>query len=546
MPPPAALLAMPGAVVAAKRIAWEASVYLATPEAAHLTSAAFCAILANWLWKKVPQWIREDVSFQSLIRPRSSSSMPVSPNSQNREELSHLNSVLQKFQSLAQSVEKMHNIPHIHACILAYIKWSGQMKQAQLEGRVEETQTRDHFYKSVGRNVAMEELRSPKHQVALEFATWAYQNDTNRLSDILNARNFTLLKHEHDFERPGHVAYFVAVSEERHQVHVGIRGTSSLEDLVTDCCGSSVPLHHQQQEEQQKRVEVRAKQAQHVVYVNEPSMHGNEGESTSEEQFEIVPSRDEMIQVEEDDGDHFIRCHEGILVSARRLIKKIRRFVKQFVVGCGYQLVLNGHSLGAGAAILSGVILRLEFPELVEDSRLHVYAIAPPPVLDHDSAIGSASFITSFVNNSDFIPRCSLYNLALVLEGLKCLHRRLDEKHLNPTGPKTTASFFHHLSEGIKGEALLSIEEWNDAIRNGAPNIRQPDHLFVAGRVYLVYVPWKEEVGDAEDRTGHYQCIETDGAASVLSQIEADGPRLFTDHVCSSYFEAMGMEYELG
>merc|ERR1712032_1198046 len=80
-----------------------------------------------------------------------------------------------------------------------------------------------------------------------------------------------------------------------------------------------------------------------------------------------------------------------------------------------YHLVLCGHSLGAGVASLVGVILRSRIPQLIglsspatravnmcptfsKSSRNHnsnkmsVYAFAPPPILDQDTAIECSSY----------------------------------------------------------------------------------------------------------------------------------------------------------
>ena len=39
---------------------------------------------------------------------------------------------------------------------------------------------------------------------------------------------------------PGRVGYFVAISETQQKMLVGIKGTSTLEELLTDCCGRAV------------------------------------------------------------------------------------------------------------------------------------------------------------------------------------------------------------------------------------------------------------------------------------------------------------------
>jgi len=285
------------------------------------------------------------------------------------------------------------------------------------------------------------------------------------------------------------------------------------------------------------------------------------------------------------------------------------------------------YSLRGGVATLAALILRAEFPSL-EGERMHVYAFAPPPVLDHDSAIAAAPFVTSFVHNADMIPRCSLFNLAILMQGLKVIHEKLKERGINPTGPKTTTAFIRQLfasnidlgvpidgdnDENVSDEdegqdnaendfsqddhesmdsssktpahecdssrsqkssfstkPLLTLEEWNSALDNGMPSIRKREHLFVAGRVLLIYSPWKEEAAmrekegrrqqettndendDENDDTNNtvtrvssrpLRCVDTNGTAAALRMIEADGPRLFTDHFTSSYYDALGMTY---
>jgi len=76
-------------------------------------------------------------------------------------------------------------------------------------------------------------------QDALKYATWAYYENSIILEDVLAEQDLQLLEHSsQESSRPGHVAYFVAVSSTRRkQLIVGVRGTTTLEDIVTDCCG---------------------------------------------------------------------------------------------------------------------------------------------------------------------------------------------------------------------------------------------------------------------------------------------------------------------
>jgi hypothetical protein len=76
--------------------------------------------------------------------------------------------------------------------------------------------------------------------------------------------------------------------------------------------------------------------------------------------------------------------------------------------------------------------------------------------------------------------------------------------------------------------------------------LRQPQHLFLPGRVLLIYNPWtgRSQEGEEPGDPIHWECVETTGTNAVFQRLEIDGLRCFSDHLTSSYFEALGMEYE--
>jgi hypothetical protein len=86
--------------------------------------------------------------------------------------------------------------------------------------------------------------------------------------------------------------------------------------------------------------------------------------------------------------------------------------------------------------------------------------------------------------------------------------------------------------------------------------------LYIPGRVILAFNPWNtEEKDDDMDSGGSllstvsrsfsvnaskpkpYECTMIDGTAAALRNFEIDGARMFTDHITSSYYELLGMEY---
>ena len=89
MPAPAAL-AVPTAMVALKRLAMQASAYMYSSEVATAVTSATCAaMVAQWIWKTIPVWIKEDISFRTLFLLNYDNN----DEEEKREELSHLASV---------------------------------------------------------------------------------------------------------------------------------------------------------------------------------------------------------------------------------------------------------------------------------------------------------------------------------------------------------------------------------------------------------------------------------------------------------------------
>ena len=65
-----------------------------------------------------------------------------------------------------------------------------------------------------------------------------------------------------------------------------------------------------------------------------------------------------------------------------------------------YELVLVGHSLGAGTAAILAILLHQEYP------NLHCYAFSPPGGLISATCVEETkSFITSVVVGKDVVPR---------------------------------------------------------------------------------------------------------------------------------------------
>jgi len=327
----------------------------------------------------------------------------------------------------------------------------------------------------------------------LHLADWAYLTETNDIRSKLqeqeansdNNYQWSLIRHVKTDE-PGRVGHYLALDQNSKTALVAVKGTSALSDMITDACGLPVRFN--------------------VTEIN------NEND--------------------DDDTDTYstISCHEGILDASLALYEDVLPLVEQLFLPAGYRVLLVGHSLGAGVAVMLGQLLRSRIPALRREPDLlsqwlpwqrtqqpplplEVVAFAPPPMLDLRSATATAAYTTSIVNNDDLIPRASLSNLVYLLRFLKIVDGRLAEKGLRLEGPKGAVNLLKRVlvnsrksddenndptAESLQDDCIMTAQEIFDGINeagstgDGGEDYRAMvsedlDHLFVPGKVVVVY-----------------------------------------------------------
>ena len=104
--------------------------------------------------------------------------------------------------------------------------------------------------------------------------------------------------------------------------------------------------------------------------------------------------------------DQEFSAHAGMLEAALNIYRELieRHVINQALSQCpDADIVLTGHSLGAGTASILGFILRAKY------SNTYVYAFGPPGGLLNEAALREAQkFIVSVVCGDDFISRLSI------------------------------------------------------------------------------------------------------------------------------------------
>jgi hypothetical protein len=187
---------------------------------------------------------------------------------------------------------------------------------------------------------------------------------------------------------------------------------------------------------------------------------------------------------------------------------------------------------------------------LAESDCIQVYAFAPPPVLDYDTAMAASSYTYSVVNNCDIIPRTCLGNLKIFHHVLRSVSERLESLGLAPTNPATTAAFLRKLSKGMDdNDLIMKQKEIDNAIRDAHQivELRNKDNLYVPGRVLILFEPSsrgtsRQNVSDRSTnavKTSERQCVVSNGASPVLRFMEIDILRMLTDHVTASYYSSL-------
>ncbi|KAL7573477.1 hypothetical protein ACA910_013791 [Epithemia clementina (nom. ined.)] len=336
-------------------------------------------------------------------------------------------------------------------------------------------------YRSCGRAGTRQDLEGLDQM--LEFAAWAYgdscddnhQNNNHNhnhnsttlsLKQKLQKAGYTLLKHHDQTKVAGYLGHYVAIHKTQKVALIGVKGTSSLEDVLTDCCcGYGV-------------------------------------------------ARDL------EDGT-LVVCHDGIWLSAKQLAEDLRDLVEELIFPRGYHVKIVGHSLGGAAAAVLGLLLQSKIPALwtttnhddlsssssLSSSKLQVYAFACPPILDYQTAKSTSSYITTIVNNADIIPRASLSNLLISLGTLQDVYQQMIQEGMDGTSIQSSIiALMTKLFNGTQGDLLMKIKDYLERLDRPMTKmdrvVDNPNHLFLPGKVILLYnhlLPTEKHLRNSDD-----------------------------------------------
>jgi myosin-5 len=200
------------------------------------------------------------------------------------------------------------------------------------------------------------------------------------------------------------------VHDQHKNACLSIRGTSSIQDVVTDIRQAPLPF---------------------------PDLYVESGTESAAQQ-----NNDDWTEVHEGQGLAVCGMANAAMNLHREHIDALVDFAKR-----GFRIRLTGHSLGGAVATLLGVLvlrdLKKELPEhfpssssaeinksLAEQRILRVYAYGTPPCIDVKLSDFVGSFVTTAVLHDDAVPRLTLVSCRELLKFLLHIRETWVKEHL--------------------------------------------------------------------------------------------------------------------
>jgi len=180
-------------------------------------------------------------------------------------------------------------------------------------------------------------------------------------------------------------------------------------------------------------------------------------------------------------------CHSGILAGACWIhddLKRHKILDEAMEAHPDFGLRIIGHSLGAGIAAMLGRILKLEYP------KLYCLCFSPPGcVFSERTAEESKDYVCSYVLHNDIVPRLSYDSLANLrndivelISRMKCPKHQIFDANLMPRNESSLLSFPEqhlHCKEEIPPSLFYSkFEQFKSR-----QSVRQRVRMTIPGRI---------------------------------------------------------------
>lgn len=282
------------------------------------------------------------------------------------------------------------------------------------------------------------------------------------------------------------VPFVVLTDHDTQSIVITIRGSLSLMDAVTDLC-------------------------------------------LNDEVFTVDVDSDPLLRQDQSLDEHGeVRVHKGMLISARYIYDELRNnhvLDDLFVLNPNYNLVVCGHSLGAGVASLLTLLLKQSYP------RMQCFAYSPPGcVISEAGRQEMEAHVMGIIAGDDIVPRISFHSLYKLRESIDCELRACSKAKYEILIKGVFRLFFHapwELSGRARSRDRVGlIRETSSSLSYGtqtppaSPTVGCPERveLYAPGKLFALYIDEEEEL--------HTEWID----ARCLSDVKLSASA-FTDHL---------------
>ena len=262
------------------------------------TRIALMLFILRDAWNSTPHWVKPRITRYArkvmnifMLPFRRGKQITIEDDSEDEDDddLTDLSNFRDKVQSVVNVAKRKLDIKedeqfNIEASVLALLQMLWQVKAKSTRAI-----SRDDIYRTSGTKDIPDNMLNGIDEY-FELADLAYdEHKDGPLEQVLNNMGYNLIKHDKTAV-PGYLGHYIALStsKEKKIAVIGVKGTSNVEDFVTDVCAAAVQY-------------------------NLP----NDGGS--------------------------LTCHEGIYISSERLYKQILPTVRDLLIPSGYKIVIVGH-----------------------------------------------------------------------------------------------------------------------------------------------------------------------------------------------------------
>ena len=345
-------------------------------------------------------------------------------------------------------------------------------------------------------------------------------------------------EHSHVSENvkiPRHVVFLDHLTQ---SIVVSIRGTGSVSDVLTDLHMDAQPFLRVQE----GHIRAGAAAAGAAAKATDERGFLHSLERAAHDVQESISNTLSSYRT-----NSALYAHQGMAESAHALLQQVLQAVDDAHSRRGgryadYQIVVTGHSLGAGTGCLLAMLIAANTSHAVK-----TFAFAPPPVISREphpvekpsskmphGGLHSNCIIHSFINHNDVVPRSScfeLLNLLSAIGSVDALPWTPTERNMMLLRGKLTAEEFQQMKEKL--DDAKNYRKENEGVE-----------LCVPGHVYWL----RRECGTGENNSdgrgsspsdSRYRVQQLSDSRKLFNGYLYTGDSMVMDHLVVNYMDAI-------